>query len=347
MKHRAYFKLWHLAVMTPLMVSACGKQDTTDQRNTRTAMGVISSSVLSIALPTGLTSSDGKSAVTGYHIALNATPSLTLASGGCEFAKIDFSAPIAKATAQQILISGCDYVFDLELGALAPSGDSLSTVYYSNKDASGKGQELTHETFDGKDTASVQVQLALTHDGLNAGFGRGGEGDSIVATPPVKDSVQIPTPPPTNPPGGTVPGTLLRQELRINLTKTDGSTVKLEDTFDTDYLVVDFSQAGCVYCKTMAQEHDGNTTYQKRFAKPAAKCTFVTVVPDVGAWATYIGGGWSSQHSYKPSVSSSQLAKNFGFNLTGTPTTIITDKTGKIIKSVVGGEPAEIQTLCK
>ena len=147
---------------------------------------------------------------------------------------------------------------------------------------------------------------------------------------------------------------LLAQEieprLNIDLTKIDGTKIRMAEHFVTQYLVVDFSQLACGACREASEQMNSNQDFQSLFQ--SKKCNMITLVPEgqVRRWVNWIGGATSfvGQHSYSVTGSLTNVAEQaFNYKLPETPSFIIIDRQGQILAKPVWLPGSDAEEFCQ
>lgn len=232
------------------------------------------------------------------------------------------------ATFSQKFRRGCDYYVTLALGETTVIGGPFKAYYQNTPEKLVTAKELETSPF------NLNLNLTLTPEGVTASM------------PATIDNSQTPVPP-TQP---TTPGLqALATKLQVKVTDSKGQSVDLASVFTSKYLLIDYSQVGCQPCMSHADQVNGDATYQERFTGAGA-CTNMVIMEGntMSDWLSrYPTSSFVGRTTYSYSSGFNSFSKIFGKTITGTPTFMLVDRSGTIVGMRVGGEPDEVDSLCK
>jgi thioredoxin-related protein len=288
-----------------------------------------------------LVATDGSKPVNGMHLKI-----APVDAACAEATKVNQYIVATKLVSiQEKIRKGCDYNISVELGKLdsTSSPTKMTDVYYAPTQPSLVTAQMTKD-----DKIPLSLSLAITDAGRKIGLPEKQQfGDPIPQQPPAPQP--LPEQPPTPQPQPQNPGlTDLPSNLNVNLSSSAGA-VPLKQIFSKKYMLVDFSRPGCGPCVNMAEQLDNDTQFRSLFADNS-NCTFMSVIPpdQLSDWKDVVGqNSWTASHSYEYSGSHSRFGQLFGFQVTSTPTFLLVDRTGKVVKNSSGGLPSGLSTMCQ
>lgn len=142
----------------------------------------------------------------------------------------------------------------------------------------------------------------------------------------------------------------LPSDKEFSLKNSSGTSIKLSDKFKGKYLLIDFSASTCGPCISMAEQLTNDQDFQKKV--DGSVCSVVWLVDSASAWQSAVGVDANSFVGKNSFAVDGGYYKAFeAFDSSGggmaTPTTFLIDPTGKVVDTMVGGEPAKFEQLCK
>jgi thioredoxin-related protein len=233
---------------------------------------------------------------------------------------------------QEKVTKGCDYDVHASLGMLNGNSNVLAKVFYAMEVPERVTAAMTKN-----DRISVNLKLSITNEGQQAGFPTSGISSAPDQSGDTPDLQNLPE---------------LSRKLQVDLVGVNGRR-SLSQVFNKEYLIVDFSQAGCAYCLTLAQRLEHDREFQNMIQN-SNRCTFMTIVPAGGldSWIdalSSIGGQDSleASSSYEYAGSHSGFAALFGLAAPSTPTIIVADRQGTLHFNQVVGDVPDFSSFCK
>lgn len=238
------------------------------------------------------------------------------------------------------LKQGCDYTVILALGQKG-AGTQLAKSYYDN---AANPQVVTAAQLQGKSRLDLTLYLQLTQNGQAAGLPAGGQQvtniannqvQGFVPTQPLISNLQLP---------GVATGQQQQQQQQqsgapldakfnsIMVKTAAGASEPLAGHFKGTYLFADFSQLSCGPCISFSQQIESDSAVKSIL--DSGKCSMATFVSerDLAGWVRRIGGN-AGAHSFGFAGGPTGAGQALGVQVSGTPTTAIIDRTGKVIKT--------------
>jgi hypothetical protein len=251
------------------------------------------------------------------------------------------------------LVKGCDYLVVLALGELAKDDSKKFTAYYQNE------KELTVDKSELESSpVAIKPRLALTAAGAKSKMPASPNTGDADADRPDTDK---PDKPDTDKPDSGVPDDdtpkeipdtgipSLADKLKVNLAKGGGKTIKFEEYFTTEYMIIDFSQVGCGPCVSHAQEISNDATF-KKMTDGSGKCKSMILVSEsqIGGWESVVGAStFAGKSSFGYSGGLNGFSQLFGIpRITSTPTVIMVDRQGKVVSNNARST-SSIQSMCQ
>ncbi|MCX6123691.1 MAG: thioredoxin family protein [Proteobacteria bacterium] len=309
-----------------------------------------------------LPATDSKSAGRFNEYRLTVEPLPVDCKGGTKLSELN---PYSDAVITKKLGRGCDYKILLEISGEANGNSAVlynlgsSEVIADSQLGSGfvpvKGiLEATSEA------VSLGLPSTLALGGQDSSSGTGDRQNPY----PQNNPNSNPYPqnnPSSNPYPNTNPNTnpnsnpgngsgSLPAGFNVNVTTRSGP-VRLDRIFTSKYLLIDFSQPGCGYCVSHAEKINDSSTEQARFSGSGA-CKSLTIVSrqELRAWQDAVGGAesFSGRASAEYSAGLHGFSRLFGINsITGTPTFILVDRTGRVLGKQTVRPPRVVDTYCR
>jgi thiol-disulfide isomerase/thioredoxin len=215
----------------------------------------------------------------------------------------------------------------------------MTDLYYAPTQASRVTAQMTKD-----DKIPLSFSLAITDAGRKIGLPEKQQsGDPGPQPQPAPQPLPQPVPQPQ--PQGL---TDLPASLNVSLTSSAGA-VPLKQVFTKKYMLVDFSRPGCGPCVSVAQNLDEDSQFKGMFGTNS-NCSFMSVIPpnQLSDWKDTVGQkSWTASHSFEYSGSHSAFGKLFDFQITATPTFLLVDRTGKVVKNSTGGLPSGLSSMCQ
>lgn len=246
---------------------------------------------------------------------------------------LDETKSYADTTLSPKLAKGCDYLVTVALGEKVASG-SLASYYENSVKKEVRASELEASPVE------ISVMLSLTDAGRTA-YMPESLSNNAVPNP-------VPAPTPTN-----TPLPPLAASMQGDILDSNGNEVSLESVFTTEFLVIDFSGAGCDYCVKHARQVNSDSDAQKIFSGNG-KCKSITGVSksDLNAWLSTVGkSSFVGKHSYGHSNGLNAFSRMFGLSsVSGTPTFLFVNRKGDILNQSVGVNPSfdsQVKQQCR
>jgi hypothetical protein len=319
-----------------------------NERGVRRGGSTLSSVNFKVPAVESLVASDGSKPVDGLRLQVRPVDASCL-----EATKIDQTIAVSSLSAiQEKVRKGCAYDVTVELGKIDDPArpTSLTDVFYAQREPSRVTADMTQQ-----ERIPLSLTLMLTDTGRSKGLPeRPVTGDGSDFEPePRPDPSPSPTPDlrpqPQPQPQPQRPGpSSLPARLNVSLTGTAGP-VPLSEIFTKEYMVVDFSRPGCGPCVSLSRSLESDRRFKAFFAE-TSKCSYLTVTPpnQLSDWKDIVGANsWSAKQSYAYVGSHSGFGNLFGFSVTGTPTFMVVDRTGRVVKNSSGGLPNGLSSLCQ
>ncbi len=248
-------------------------------------------------------------------------------------ARIDFS-----------LRQNCDYEVTLSLGKKGVAGaPALAATYYKNM----VPQTISAQEIAGKPRYNLTLYLQRTPEGQAAGLPDGSNQASNPATNQVTNFV--PTASPimnTNTQAVGTDAPLSPVISGLSIAGASGQTATLGQVFKGKYMMLKFGYAGCPPCVSLAKTVSSDATVKA--LEQQNKCGVASFVSqsDMSKWVSATGAASAAHSYYSPGKSYSAVAQLFGVSIASTPTVLIVDRQGTVVKKVVGGGLNEFKQIC-
>lgn len=335
-----------LSVIATLSIAGCRGTNATSMNGPRTGAKL---SEVRVQLPAATAFKPAQGAAVVNAMRLIVKPKDAACPNATQINEIrDYSNP----TLAQKFRKGCEYLVTLSLGEKNATTGSMVDYYRNSQEALVTIKDLE------ANPATVNLNLSLTPEGTAAGM----PATIVIPQPQPIPQPQIPQPQPQPIPQPQIPPTPqpqpqpptippLPQALQVKVKNSANQEVDLASVFTTEYIVVDYSQPGCGPCLSHASEMNNDSEQQQRFSG-SGKCKAITVISQsqYSGWldtSESAEGTFTRKNSYGYS-SINAFSKLFGgSSITGTPTFMLVDRTGKIVAQQVGGVPSKVKEICK